>query len=399
MSSNAKTTRKASKRPHEPNAPVFDGKRPCSAPRVKKKSPKINTIATQTLPATAVTGICSICLDEGILYPCGAACKGDDKFRCAQCVIKDQTFTKHGEVKCSHCRQTYTPSWLNDSIITVRKMLELNRAEQTRAELSEDELCEAVPALFALPGDIFLVDDQHDGYVEFEYEGRTTDNWLIFQISDGEPIPSYIRDVLEAYPITIYALDNDDGTPDPTRVKLPPSMCYMFRVIEREPEESELIFEAIRIADDAPVKQLLEQDPELVNYRSQDTGCPVSHFVVLSGNGELQRLILANPRTDVNAIWSGNSILSYFQLTLDCLELILAREDFSQINYREGNDHCVGCTALHYALSNGHVTKARLLINDPRIDLTIQTPSGKTALDIATEKEFTDIVTLIREKM
>ena len=82
-----------------------------------------------------------------------------------------------------------------------------------------------------------------------------------------------------------------------------------------------------------------------------------------------------------------------------CVTLSLSTHDVLFISGREDNGYCVGCTALHYALSNGHVAKARLLIDDPRIDLTIRNRSGKTALDIATEKEFTDLVTLIREKL
>ena len=118
------------------------------------------------------------------------------------------------------------------------------RAAQTdakRARTAENvtikNIREAVPALFAEHGDIFSVLDRYDEYTEFKCEGRTTDNWLMFQISGGETIPSTVRDALNAYPIAKYTLYSDDGTPDPTRVKLPPAMCYMFRLSEfDEPE-------------------------------------------------------------------------------------------------------------------------------------------------------------------
>jgi hypothetical protein len=138
-----------------------------------------------------------------------------------------------------------------------QKMLELNRAEAREAtearaaeareaEAREAEFHAAAPALFAEPGDIFEVQDRYDERSTFEYEGRTMDDdWLMFQISDGDRIIGVVRDALGVYPIATYAIVSDDGTSDPTRIKLPPSMCYMFRLPEcfcdddYEPEANE----------------------------------------------------------------------------------------------------------------------------------------------------------------
>jgi hypothetical protein len=142
-----------------------------------------------------------------------------------------------------------------------QKMLELTREAEARAaaaleaaEAREAELHAAAPALFAEPGDVLQVQDEHDERSTFEYEGRSTDDdWLMFQISDGDDIFETLHSVIGTSSVATYAVYSDDGTPDPTRIKLPPSMCYMFRLLENdEPEESEQIYEAIRIGDNEP---------------------------------------------------------------------------------------------------------------------------------------------------
>ena len=172
-----------------------------------------------------------------------------------------------------------------------------------------------------------------------------------------------------------------------------------FDIEDDEPEESESIYEAIRDGEIAVVEQLLAQDPELVNHRSQDTECPVSHYVALHGDEDLQRLVLTSPMTDVNAMWNAphgpRSILAYTRLPVEALELVLAREDFLQINFQD----TAGRSALHYAVISNDCDRAQRLINDPRIDLTLQSSSGKTALDVAEEHGLDDLTGLIRNKL
>ena len=55
-----------------------------------------------------------------------------------------------------------------------------------------------------------------------------------------------------------------------------------------------------------------------------------------------------------------------------------------------------GNTVLHVAVWNGHAHIVRLLLRYPGIDIQIQNKNGKTALDLAVEKDFTEIIELLK---
>lgn len=252
------------------------------------------SVGTQTEPA-GKRGVCSICTEQKVVYQCGGTCKNEDQRICADCVIEDNTFDKNGCVKCAQCTKHYTPTWINDNMNVLRKMNKLLRAET--------ELSEAVPALFAEVGDRFShrSDDSHHDPDIFEYEGRTAEGWLIFHHIEGDGFYTAnggVRDAIGAYPIWYYFVDED-------RIKLPP-MCYMFRELPEDyydPEESEPIFTAIRTRDNDLVRQLIQEAPNIVNHRSEVTGCPVSHYITMHGTEDLQMEVFSDTRTNVNLIW------------------------------------------------------------------------------------------------
>ena len=57
-----------------------------------------------------------------------------------------------------------------------------------------------------------------------------------------------------------------------------------------------------------------------------------------------------------------------------------------------------GNTPLHVAVWNGYTDIVKLLLEQPGIDLYIKNKDGKTALDLAQEKNLTEIVNLLRNR-
>ena len=108
--------------------------------------------------------------------------------------------------------------------------------KKQKTEMSEkmskmNEIMETVPVLFAKSGDLFQhrLDDRVGELDVFRYEGRTSDNWLIFYHIDGPGlgiINGGVRDAFGAFPIADYKVDED-----PNRLKLPHTQCYAFRKV------------------------------------------------------------------------------------------------------------------------------------------------------------------------
>ena len=55
-----------------------------------------------------------------------------------------------------------------------------------------------------------------------------------------------------------------------------------------------------------------------------------------------------------------------------------------------------GNTPLHVAALNGQTEIVKLLLEQPGLDTTLKNNEGKTAADLAQEKNFTEIITLLR---
>ena len=98
--------------------------------------------------------------------------------------------------------------------------------------INELELRRVAPVMFADPGDLFTHRSE-EAFLDFdifEYQGRTTNNWLIFRHVEGDGfhiVNGGVRDMIGAWPIENYAIPDD-----PSLIKLPPDLCYMFRVEE-----------------------------------------------------------------------------------------------------------------------------------------------------------------------
>ena len=167
---------------------------------------------------------------------------------------------------------------------------------------------------------------------------------------------------------------------------------------EEPNEESEEIFTAIQSGDDDAVRHMIRQDPDVVNYCSETTDTPVSHYVAQYGSEDLQLEVFSNPNTDVNVIHDGIPLHRYANIPLEVFQVLINRSDFNQINYCDE-----GHTYLHFALcfhdENESISKAVAMIKHPRIDLGTQDHHGYTALDVARYQELTEIVELIESRL
>ena len=143
---------------------------------------------------------------------------------------------------------------------------------------------------------------------------------------------------------------------------------------------------------------MISQDPGIVNYCSETTDTPVSHYVAKYCSEDLQLEVFSNPNTDVNVLHDEIPLHIYANITLEAFQVIINRPDFNQINYCDE-----GHTYLHFALcfhdEHENISKAVAMIKHPRIDLGTQDGGGRTALDIATERGLREIVELIESRL
>lgn len=103
-----------------------------------------------------------------------------------------------------------------------------------------NEAKEAAPALFANGTELLShVTYERDlsnyhGPDYFEYEGRTSENWLILHHVIGKHFREYFsggtRDAIGSYWFKKYEMYSPDGKVDKSRIKLPPKMCSKFRL-------------------------------------------------------------------------------------------------------------------------------------------------------------------------
>lgn len=163
-------------------------------------------------------------------------------------------------------------------------------------------------------------------------------------------------------------------------------------------EESEEIFTAIRSGNNNVVRHMIGQDPDIVNYCSETTNTPVSHYVAQYGSEDLQVEVFSNQNTDVNILCDEIPLHRYANIPFEAFQVLINRPDFNQINYCDK-----GQPYLHFALcfhaENENISKAESMIKHPQIDLSIQDDAGRTALDVARYRGLTDIVELIESRL
>ena len=89
--------------------------------------------------------------------------------------------------------------------------------------------------------------------------------------------------------------------------------------------------------------------------------------------------------------------------TNDLLDAVLKKDDFLVRTALQEHPEYIntayaqnGNTPLHVAALNGQTEIVKLLLEQPGLDTTLKNNDGKTARDLAQEKNFTEIVNLLR---
>ena len=75
-------------------------------------------------------------------------------------------------------------------------------------------------------------------------------------------------------------------------------MCSIFEHIPDQ-KETEQIFQWIEKLENDRVLEVLRLQPDMINHRSRESGCPVSHYIAKHGNPALQEVMLFHPKTNM----------------------------------------------------------------------------------------------------
>ena len=177
-------------------------------------------------------------------------------------------------------------------------------------------------------------------------------------------------------------------------------MCHGADDSDDDLEETEMIFTAIHDGEDDIVRGLMLEDHNIMNHRSEVTGIPVSHYVAKHGSEELQLEVFSNPNTDVNMLYEEYPLHIFPDLPIETFKTIINRSEYEHVNYVHEYGYTDLIRSLKWSSSNDvFLDRAVALINHPMIDLTLKDRDDKTALDVAREKQLSDMVHLIESKL
>ena len=177
-------------------------------------------------------------------------------------------------------------------------------------------------------------------------------------------------------------------------------MCHGADDSDDDLEETEMIFTAIHDGEDDMVRGLMFEDHNIMNHCSEVTGIPVSHYVAKHGSEELQLEVFSNPNTDVNMLYEEYPLHIFPDLPIETFKTIINRSEYEHVNYVHEYGYTDLIRSLKWSSSNDvFLDRAVALINHPMIDLTLKDRDDKTALDVAREKQLSDMVHLIESKL
>lgn len=144
------------------------------------------------------------------------------------------------------------------------------------------------------------------------------------------------------------------------------------------------------------VKELLDQDPALLNAFSPDGFTPLGLAAFFGRKAILEELIRrgadvnipSNNAMKVQAIHSAVAQQNQ-ALALPITEMLLKRG--ARVNATQSG----GWTPLHEAAFRGEMELVRLLLAY-RADITVKSDNGKTAIDMALRQGHTEVITLLQ---
>jgi uncharacterized protein len=153
------------------------------------------------------------------------------------------------------------------------------------------------------------------------------------------------------------------------------------------------VFEAATVGDVDLLRNLLDDDPELVRARSVDDGTAL-HFAAFFNQPATAELLLERG-SEIEAVAStfGNVRPLHSAVAADNTQTVLALlEAGADPNARQGG----GFTPIHGAAQNGNLAAVKALLAKGA-EPGAATDEGKTAVDFAREQGHDDVAALLAE--
>ncbi|KAH6907836.1 hypothetical protein BKA70DRAFT_1150135 [Coprinopsis sp. MPI-PUGE-AT-0042] len=141
---------------------------------------------------------------------------------------------------------------------------------------------------------------------------------------------------------------------------------------------------AIRGYSLSAMRELLSLPGILVNAPNKDGDIPLA-YAARWGNKASLSLLLAHPEINVNAANSYGRTALMSAGSEEKAILLLAHPKI-----KPNLVDCDGESALMYASRHGYLEVVRVLLDDPRVQYSLRSRDGRTALDIAEERPFGD---------
>lgn len=154
-------------------------------------------------------------------------------------------------------------------------------------------------------------------------------------------------------------------------------------------QQSSNIFEAARNGEVQVIKNILKENPEVVNTKNKE-GFSALTLACYRGNTEVVKLLLKK-KADVNISSSMGSPLmaATYKGHLEIVKLLLSKN----VNVDEVDQN--GTTSLMFATMFKNIELVKLLISK-KADKTIKDKSGKTAFEYATITGEEMIINLLK---
>lgn len=140
--------------------------------------------------------------------------------------------------------------------------------------------------------------------------------------------------------------------------------------------------QAIRLKNIGEVQRLLTAGANPNAVKNNQTALMRA---AAAGSPEIVRLILESPQTDFNSVYNQSALVKAVLAGSSETVRVLLRDARINPNARDVEDQI---TALHLASNIGNYELALEMLEDPRIQINVQTNFGFTALDYAQLRKF-----------
>jgi ankyrin repeat protein len=200
-----------------------------------------------------------------------------------------------------------------------------------------------------------------------------------------------VRNIINTHPAAVQAR-NDNGD-SPLLAALYAGQAEISSYLMSK-APSLTIYEAAATGRIERVKELLEEDPRLLNYLSHDGWTPL-HLAAFFGQSLVVEFLI-DLGADMHAVSQNSNTAMPLHSALAS-----GKADVALLLIEKGADISAaqlthGYTPLHYAAASGLETVGRKLL-EMGADPNVAALDGKTPIDMATEKGHTEFAALLRE--